>query len=212
MAPLADEKVSEEALTRKQACGAWLFRRRTWLPLLVLLPILFIRRGEWEHPGVTIPVAALLLVAGESVRIWAVGYAGSATRTRKSDPQRLVTAGPFAYVRNPLYLGNLLIANGVVVLYERPQLLPLIVLVFGFYYGAIVAWEEGVLRRCFGESYHHYFASVPRWLPRLRPYEAPSPDQFSLMRAIHSERGTFGTLACLVLFYPLSEILDEYGL
>jgi protein-S-isoprenylcysteine O-methyltransferase Ste14 len=129
-----------------------------------------------------------LLNLGLLVRLWAVGYAGGGTRSYKLRAARLVTGGPYAYVRNPIYLGNLLVGLGVVGVAGSWVALAVLVVVFSIEYGAIVSLEEEFLTRTFGDAYREYAARVPRWLPRLRraPGLEPAAAGFS-WRAVRKE-------------------------
>ena len=123
-----------------------------------------------------------LLVAccGEALRIWGVGYSGTTTRHSTVIAPQLVTAGPYAYVRNPLYLGNfitalgfLLVAVGGIGWGLRLALLALILVTYVTVYGLIIPLEEAYLLKTFGAPYADYMRRVPRLLPRLSPYPEP---------------------------------------
>jgi len=101
-----------------------------------------------------LPVAAL----GLWLRAWAAGH------VRKD--QRLTTGGPYAFVRNPLYLGTLLVAAGFALASRRLSLAILFAAVFLLVYLPAIELEEQHLRRLFPE-YNDYAASVPLLLPRL---------------------------------------------
>src|SRR5882672_3637837 len=86
--------------------GAVLFRYRSWLPV----PFVLIALGVPAHIGpINWLVGAILIAIGEGVRLAGVAAAGTVTRRRSRDVQRLVTYGIFRWVRNPLYVGNYLI-------------------------------------------------------------------------------------------------------
>jgi protein-S-isoprenylcysteine O-methyltransferase Ste14 len=180
--------------------GAWMFRRRGLLPLL-LLPLLV--SGPPSDAAFHLPFALLLFITGEGLRLWAVGYAGRVTRTRADRSGPLVTVGPFAYMRNPIYLGNIANALGAVFLYDRVQYAFWVGLGTLLYYDLIVAFEEQLLQFRFGEKYDRYRMQIPRWLPCLHPYDQPSRHRFLLKYALFSERGTFGVIALLWLGYLL---------
>ena len=107
------------------------------------------------------------LVLGAILRIWAVSHPGRHTRSRTIKAPSLTTVGPYAFIRNPIYLANFLIGLGLVVLAEAIILIPIYVIVFGLPYRKIVHQEECFLENKFGDEFHHYCAAVPRWLPRL---------------------------------------------
>ena len=92
--------------------GELLFKSRGYTPIPFLLVALIF----------AVPVNQLIIIGlfmiffGEFMRLWGVSYAGAATRTREAGAPELVSNGPFAYVRNPLYIGNILIYVGAIVL------------------------------------------------------------------------------------------------
>ncbi len=134
-----------------------------------------------------------LLVAGELVRLWAVGHIGLPSRTREVDVGPLVDTGPYGRVRNPLYIGNILIWAGFG-LWCWPWVW-LIVPASAWYYSRIVAWEEQNLRAQLGAPYLSYLERVPRWWPRLRG----PPGDWSATKALRTERSTLLTLAVSLL-------------
>ena len=142
--------------------GGVLFRARGWLPVIFLgIPLL--ARGStspfrWE-------IGLALIVMGEMVRLAGVAAAGSVTRRRSRNVQRLVTYGIFAWVRNPLYIGNFLIWIGFVTISGVVWFLPVAVLLFAVEYELIVRYEEGVLESIFGDEYLAYKTRTPRWFP-----------------------------------------------
>jgi protein-S-isoprenylcysteine O-methyltransferase Ste14 len=153
----------------------------------------------------SVAVACLWLALGEAVRLWAVGYAGARTRTRSPSGRlkELVTSGPYAYVRNPIYLGNCLIAVGILLLFERWVVAPPILLAVFLGYHLVVLWEEQLLAATFGEAYTPYRRDVPRWIPHLRGYAFPSHHRFCWSQALTSERGTLLTLVLLLLAFGI---------
>ncbi|MBI3911458.1 MAG: isoprenylcysteine carboxylmethyltransferase family protein [Armatimonadetes bacterium] len=190
--------------------GCWLFVRRGWLPWLVM-PVLFSRRYESDLGWRGLAVACLFLMLGESIRLWAVGHAGARTRTRACSGRlkNLVTSGPYAYVRNPIYLGNCLVGTGLVLLFDQWVLvLPLVLAAF-LCYQPIVAWEEHLLASTFGEEYDEYRRAVPRWVPRAGRRKASSRHRFSWQKALFSERGTLAMLALMFLVHGLEEWIER---
>jgi len=111
-------------------------------------------------------VGFVLIVLGEAIRLAGVAAAGTVTRRRSRTVQRLVTYGIFAWMRNPLYVGNFLIWIGFTVISGVLWFLPVAALLFAVEYTLIVRYEEGVLESIFGAEYLAYKAATPRWVPR----------------------------------------------
>ncbi len=143
--------------------GSVLFRHRSWIPVpLVLLLV----AGPTEVQAPALLLGALVTMAGMAIRAAGVAAAGTSTRRRSRAVARLITHGAFAWVRNPLYLGNLLLWTGVLVATQAWLIAPGVLLAFSAIYACIVRYEEGVLESTFGDEYLAYKSSVPRWVPR----------------------------------------------
>ena len=99
--------------------------------------------------------------------MWGVHHIGAISRTRADRLGPLVSSGPFARVRNPLYVGNIAIWVGFALTARLVWLAPVIVLLLGLEYHAIVRWEEQLLEDRLGDGYRSYKSRVPRWAPRL---------------------------------------------
>ena len=118
-----------------------------------------------------------------------VAAAGTVTRRRSRNVQRLVTYGIFRWVRNPLYVGNFLIWMGFVVISGVWWFIPVAMLLFAAEYTLIVRYEEGVLESIFGQEYIDYKKTTPRWLPRPPKERESGPHDWS--EAWRSEISTF---------------------
>ena len=112
-----------------------------------------------------LPIAAL----GLGLRAWAAGCLAK--------NQQLATGGPYAYTRNPLYIGTLLVAAGLVVAARNVWLGALFAAVFLFVYLPVIQLEEQHLRRLFPD-YARYAESVPALVPRLTPWKEKSLNPF----------------------------------
>ena len=177
------------------AIGRLFFRLRS----LTALPFIFILIYFARPTFISALVGAIPLVLGELLRLWAVGYAGGGTRSRTlGAASDLVTTGPYAHVRNPLYLGNLLLSLGVCVIANVYWMI--IVLLIGYFiqYLPIIASEEAYLRDFCGTSYQSYYTAVPRFIPRLRSYANPSAHSFSFSRALRAEKRTLTAIVCVI--------------
>jgi len=179
-------------LTFVERTGGWLFRQRSWLPLPLVAALLGIPPAG--PPDSALWALGLLIVGlGEAVRLWAVHHIGAISRTRSDRLGPLIATGPFAYVRNPLYLGNILLWAGFSISARLLWLTPIIVILLALEYHAIVRWEERLLTERIGEPYADYVAGVPRWVPRwsVRARQLPEqPAVFSWKQTLFSERGT----------------------
>lgn len=177
--------------------GGWLFKRRTWLPLPLGLALLLIPARR--PPSSLLELAgAALVAAGELARLWGVRHIGVISRTRSDRLGPFVDSGPFAHVRNPLYLGNVALWVGFALNAGLPWVAPALAVVLGFEYHAIVRWEEGLLESRLGKTYRDYTNRVPRWVPALtRRSRAPecATTHFSWRETLFSERGTLIAIA-----------------
>jgi protein-S-isoprenylcysteine O-methyltransferase Ste14 len=190
-------RASDAAATPWERFGGALFRARSATPIALLLVVLL-----WPTPGGVgfrrLAASGALMVAGEALRLWAVGVAGKLTRTRGANVKALVTSGPFALVRNPLYAANFAIAYGLVTLSKVGWLLWVFPPLFAVQYAAIVAWEERILAAAFGDAYERYRRRVRRWVPsRPRRGEAGG-HAWDGRIAWRSERDTLWGLAAVV--------------
>jgi protein-S-isoprenylcysteine O-methyltransferase Ste14 len=144
---------------------------------LLALPALAL--AALGKPGAfSIATGLPIAFAGEVVRMWAVGYSGVTTRGDTVTAPALVTAGPYAYVRNPLYVGNFLTAAGFAVAFTGKNSAPVRIALAGGalaamlgVYAVIVPHEEAYLRTTFGPAFDDYCARVPRVVPALEPNE-----------------------------------------
>jgi protein-S-isoprenylcysteine O-methyltransferase Ste14 len=110
----------------------------------------------------TLAVGALFALPGLALRAWATGH------LRKNDA--LAVTGPYAYTRNPLYLGSFLIGLGFTVAAGRLILGLVFVALFAGIYLPVMRVEARTLSGLFGEDYERYAKEVPLFLPRLSPY------------------------------------------
>lgn len=112
------------------------------------------------------------LLLGEAIRILSLGYI-----ERKG--QKLANAGPYAYTRNPLYVGNFFLGLGAVIGFGNPVMLVLFAVGYAILYRGTINGEEQDLEEKFGEVYRDYKASVPRLLPQLKPYPRRSDIRYN---------------------------------
>jgi len=146
-----DWEQNEEGLMRKKI-------RRIPLYIGAILLIFFAKPGM---PGLLIGM--FLIFLGESIRIWAAGH------LQKNE--MLTVSGPYSYVKNPLYIGSILITAGFCILADNIYLLAAAFFMFCFHYIPYKKKVEGDrLKRIFGNQYEDYDEKVPEYLPRWTPY------------------------------------------
>ena len=112
----------------------------------------------------------LPLLVGLGLFLWCDGlftFIGKGTLAPIDAPKFLVRAGPYQWVRNPMYIGVLSIVTGEAILFHSLLLLGYALLIGAVMHLFVVFVEEPSLRRQFGESYETYRRTVPRWLPRF---------------------------------------------
>lgn len=180
--------------------GAVLFRNRSWLPVPFLLVALLVPARPTVRHWI---VAAVLIAIGEWIRLAGVAAAGTVTRRRSRDVQRLVNYGIFGWMRNPLYVGNFLIWMGFVIASGVLWFLPVAIVIFGIEYTLIVAYEEGVLESIFGADYLEYKTRTPRWVPRPPIVKETGPCDWG--EAWRSEVSTFMQYIALVVAFYLKQ-------
>ena len=200
-------RVGGSIKTRLITLGEWFFRQRSWTPIPFILALVLVSAGEYGDAITWVP-GLILLALGEGLRLWGVAVVGKGSRTRGGGVGQLAMHGPYAYVRNPLYLGNFLLTLGATCLSELLWLIPAVIVLFVVQYVPIVLWEERVLAERFGPPYAAYCQQVPRWIPRWRRRAAGgAAPPYQWRAAFWSERSTFGTLAVLLLVMCAKEDL-----
>jgi protein-S-isoprenylcysteine O-methyltransferase Ste14 len=128
-----------------------------------------VRLGLFQFGGIVVVSAGGVLVVSSIV---AFAFVGKGTAAPFDPPRRLVTAGPFRYVRNPIYIGALFSLLGAATFYQSAGLVAYgVVLALGFHI-LVLIYEEPTLRRQFGTEYAAYCDRVARWLPKIRANDA----------------------------------------
>ncbi len=147
---------------------AFKYRSYTPIPFLILMLIF------QQSTPLTLIIGFAVALIGELIRFWGVSWAGSETRTTGGvGGTFLIISGPFAYVRNPLYVGNILLYLGLGImsfaLFPYLQIVAIIFFLIQYYF--IVSEEEKYLLEKFKDDYKDYRKNVPAFFPRLFPYK-----------------------------------------
>jgi protein-S-isoprenylcysteine O-methyltransferase Ste14 len=96
---------------------------------------------------------------------------GRGTLAPIDPPRHLVRVGLYRHVRNPMYVGALLVLVGEALFFESERLGFYAAIMALVYHLFVVLYEEPRLRDLFSEEYENYRRAVPRWIPRLAPYD-----------------------------------------
>ena len=187
------------------------YRSYTPIPFLVLMVIF------QDANIMSISAGLAMALLGEFFRLWGVSYAGSETRTTDGvGGTYLVISGAYGHLRNPLYLGNILmyIGIGIMSMALFPYLQLASLLFFIWQYLIIISEEEKFLRTKFGSHFEDYLVSVPKMIPRLTKYvnpDIPQP-QLKINMGFRSERRTLQAFSIIVLIILIQFILKRFVL
>ena len=156
---------------REHAAGNALRRVYHARGLLVSPPLVlavFTFSHETEAPWLVWPLAGAFVGLGIALRVWAQQH----IRFRLGTGRHLTTTGPYALVRNPLYIANTLICIGATVASELLWLVPITVLWCLIVYALVIRQEEARLVAKYGSPYREYCKAVARWVPHTLSFRA----------------------------------------
>jgi len=155
-------------------------------------------------------LGVLIVFSGQGLRALVIGlaYILRGGKNKEIYAQDLVQGGLFAHSRNPLYVGNLLIIAGLVLIHGGAWMYLAVLPFFLFVYIAIVAAEEKYLSGHFGPQYEDYMRRVPRFLPRMKGLLATVRSMsFDWRRLVRKEYGTlFSTFTAVLLLLAWKQI------
>ena len=198
-----------------RAQGEWLFRWRSFLPLL-LLPMLAYGLLSFHycfgsHVADVIEEAILLPIAfaGLALRVVTVGFVPKGTSGRNTKQMKaaaLNTSGIYSTVRHPLYLANFLIFIAPVIHIGNAFLVAFATVAYWFYYERIMVSEESFLLTRYGEAYLAWARRTPAVVPSFRYWQTPSL-AFSWRSALKREYTTFFLIICM---FMAVEVVGDY--
>jgi protein-S-isoprenylcysteine O-methyltransferase Ste14 len=142
--------------------------------LLVLLPAQVLEWSGVRAParfGVAQALGLAVVVLGGAVALWCVlafVFRGRGTPAPFDPPRRLVVAGPYRFVRNPMYIGVGVALSGAALYYGSLPLLAYVAVLAVVVQLFVTRYEEPTLTRLFGAEYDEYRRRVPRWGPTFR--------------------------------------------
>ncbi|MFZ0798362.1 MAG: isoprenylcysteine carboxylmethyltransferase family protein [Terriglobales bacterium] len=140
------------------------------------------------------------LITGAVVLLPGLVLRGMASGHVQKDKQ-LTTSGPYAYTRNPLYLGSLMLAAGFAIAARSWWIVAVMLAMFAVVYIPVIAGEERYLRQTFPD-YDDYARHVPRMLPRLTPYGSQQSAYSSARYWKHREyQASIGCVVVLAILF-----------
>jgi protein-S-isoprenylcysteine O-methyltransferase Ste14 len=157
-----------------------------WRGPVAALPVIFSVGcfvGECENDFIIWPLGVLLLVIGWALRMWAQKHLGYRLHIKRT----VTTSGPYALVRNPIYIANTLVILGAVVMSEVLWLIPVALLWCALVYSLVVQFEEQHLASKYGAEYLDYLRAAPRWWPRLGSPSGPAHFHSSCSQIVLAE-------------------------
>jgi protein-S-isoprenylcysteine O-methyltransferase Ste14 len=132
-----------------------------WLPWRIVAGHGHVTPASW---------AAVVVIGAGAVLygwcVWNFAAVGRGTPGPWDAPRRVVAAGPYRFVRNPIYIAALLVVGGEAWLFGSPRLLAYAAVMAAVFHLFVTGYEERKLSRSFGGSYQDYRRAVPRWIPR----------------------------------------------
>jgi protein-S-isoprenylcysteine O-methyltransferase Ste14 len=193
--------------------GSFLFRWRSFLPFLLLLPLLaeVLIKAFDVHLNMPwwIVLCLMISLAGQAVRIITVGHAPKNTSGRNTKQQKadsLNTTGMYSLVRHPLYLANYIIFAGFVLMLQDITFFIIASLAYALYYERIMMAEERFLADVYGDAYQPWAQTTPAFFPRTLTWQKPTLP-FCIKTVLRRETAGF-LLICAVFFsYELLEDL-----
>jgi protein-S-isoprenylcysteine O-methyltransferase Ste14 len=138
------------------------------------VPYLLLKSGGGSFPfelGAFRLLGVVAVVVGVACFLWCAwefAFAGRGTPALWDPPQHLVSRGLYRVVRNPIYIGGVLILIGEAVAFASLALVVYTVLMWWLFHFIVVLYEEPTLKETFGAVYEEYCKTVPRWIPRRR--------------------------------------------
>ncbi|MEK7448984.1 MAG: isoprenylcysteine carboxylmethyltransferase family protein [Planctomycetota bacterium] len=185
----------------KYKIGNIIFRLRPFFYLLIGAPMFFISwpasGGESANQYLTWFLGAGTLGLAAGLRIYSVRYLGE----KSAKSRRLISInGPYQYVRNPLYIANLLGGVGGCIVFKLFWYIPICLLYIFLMHHLILIWyEEKRMAEKFGDAFIAYRNNVPRWWPAFKPVQLnnqeTAPKNLTAWGKVF--RGELGTLAAV---------------
>lgn len=200
--------------------GNWLFRYRSFLPLIILfIGLAVFIETNWNRSSSECNVyyelfCLLISIFGLSIRIYTVGFTPKNTSGRNTKAgqvaDELNTTGIYSIVRNPLYLGNFFMWLGVALFTENIWFIVSFILFYWIYYERIIFAEEQFLERKFGDYYIRWTERVPPFIPNFSLFKS-NQLRFSIRKVLLKEKnGLFAIFLIFTVFDLTAEVMNNH--
>lgn len=207
-----------------QSQGNFLFRNRSYLPLIFLAAglsvYLYGEHNEIEGPENLLEesfefICLGICLLGLFIRIYIVGHTPPKTSGRNTKvgqvAEELNTTGLYSLVRHPLYVGNFFMWLGVAMLTENLWFTIAFVLLYTVYYERIMYAEEQFLIAKFGNQYTDWSKTTPAFIPNFKNFRKPKYS-FNLKKVIKKEKNGLVAIFALFWLFEWSSDALEHGI
>jgi protein-S-isoprenylcysteine O-methyltransferase Ste14 len=178
----------------------WVYRFRNFFACAPLIFAFISHAYEIEADGIIWPLGLGIVLVGIVFRIWAQQH----LHHRLKGHKQLTTTGPYGFVRNPLYIGNIIMCVGATITSELLWIIPITIFCCIGTYSIVIRYEEEHLLEKYGDAYRKYLLEVPRWFPKRSSLKNMGLINEYLYQTILVELpGVF-----ILLPYIIKEILD----
>ncbi len=194
--------------------GNFLFTYRNAILPVLFLGVFIPSRVVFDNPTTALTFGIGGALFGQLIRAVTIGlkYIVRGGRNRKVYADDLVTDGIFSHTRNPMYIGNILVASGLGLASNNLVFFVAITLLILFIYQAIVLAEEDFLMRKFEHGYDRYMSDVNRWVPSLSGIRKTVFDSsFAWRRLIVKEYNSTYTGLTLCILLIAKAVYDNPG-
>lgn len=189
--------------------GNYLFKYRSYFPVLLLIPSVLIYTFNYNHHSFYFNIKIFEIIAfaisvmGLMIRFLTIGYSADHTSGRNTSAgqiaESLNTKGMYSICRHPLYLGNFLMWFGLSLFTQNLWFILVFILVFGLYYERIIFAEEAFLSKKF-EKYSEWSSIVPSFIPNFALWKTPDLP-FSFVKIVRQEKSTILNLFFVVFIF-----------
>jgi len=166
---------------------------RQWFAVIFVLLVSLLGQPE---PAILFYTGAAIAALGAAVRMWASGYV--------MKNKELATTGPYAYVRHPLYVGNILLLFGFSLASTQWWAFVLMAALLWFYYPPTISYEDNKLKGIFGEEWEAWAKNIHALIPTFGRHAGSVKSNWSFRKSLMQNAEPLIVLyliGCLYLLY-----------